>query len=65
MYILILFNFIFMCFVGVFLFIKLKEKDDEIEELYDLVYQMKDYSKTQENKKQKGVILRYDNRYRF
>ena len=68
MYILILFNFIFMCFIGVFLFIKLKEKEDDIEELYDLIYeqnQIKDYKKKQESKKQKGVILNYDNGYRF
>lgn len=59
MYLLIILNFIFICCVGVFLFIQLKEKEDEIEELYDLYY-----SHIEEDKKikKKEKVIRYDKR---
>ena len=39
MYILIIMNFIFTCCLGVFFFIKLKDKEDDIEELYNVFYE--------------------------
>ena len=39
MYILIIMNFIFTCCLGVFLFIKLKDQEDDIEELYNVFYE--------------------------
>lgn len=36
MYLLIIGNFILTCCVGIYLYIQLKEREDEIEELYDL-----------------------------
>lgn len=38
MYILLIMNFIFTCCLGVFFFIKLKDKEDDIEELYNIFY---------------------------
>lgn len=59
MYILIILNFICICCVGVFLFIQLKEKEDEIDELYDLYY-----SHIEEDKKikKREKIIKYDKR---
>lgn len=57
MYLLIIINFIFICCVGVFLYIQLKEKEDEIEELYDLYYK---HLEDEEKVKKKGKVVRYD-----
>ena len=57
MYLLIILNFIFICCVGVFLYIQLKEKEDEIEELYDLYYK---HLEDEEKVKKKGKVVRYD-----
>lgn len=38
MYILLILSFIFTGCLGVFFYIQLKEKEDDIEELYDLIY---------------------------
>ena len=52
-------NFIFTCCLGVFFFIKLKDKEDDIEELFDMFYEEininKEYKK--KNKKSKGRLI--------
>lgn len=59
MYVLIIMNFIFTCCLGVFFFIKLKDKEDDIEELFDMFYEEininKEYMK--KNKKSKGRLI--------
>lgn len=59
MYVLIIINFIFTCCLGVFFFIKLKDKEDDIEELFDMFYEEininKEYKK--KNKKSKGRLI--------
>lgn len=59
MYVLIIMNFIFTCCLGVFFFIKLKDKEDDIEELFDMFYEEininKEYKK--KNKKSKGRLI--------
>ena len=59
MYLLIILNFICICCLGVFFFIQLKEKEDDIEELYDLYY---GHLTAEENKKKNEKVLRYDKR---
>ena len=48
MYILLIINFLFSCCIGVFLYNQLKEREDEIEELYNLFY---DFINSEQNKK--------------
>lgn len=59
MYILIIMNFIFTCCLGVFFFIKLKDKEDDIEELFDMFYEEININKEykEKNKKNKGRLI--------
>lgn len=57
MYILLAINFLFTGFIGVFFYNQLKEKEDDIEELYDLFYKKEEEEK---NVKKKGRIVKYD-----
>lgn len=61
MYILIFINFLLICFVGVFLFNQLKEKEDDIDELYNLYYEHLTEDKSIEVKKnKKGSVIKFD-----
>lgn len=59
MYVLIIMNFIFTCCLGVFFFIKLKDKEDDIEELFDMFYEEININKEykEKNKKSKGRLI--------
>lgn len=59
MYILIILSYILTGCIGVFLYIQLKEKEDDIEELYNLFYERENQER---NKKKKGKIIDYDRR---
>ena len=54
MYVLILINFLFCCSLSVVFFINLKEKDDEIQELYDIFYEELQISMATENRNMKN-----------
>ena len=54
MYILILINFLFCCSLSVVFFMNLKEKDDEIQELYDIFYEELQVSMAPENRNKKN-----------
>ncbi len=60
MYLLLIMNFIFTCCVGVFFYNQIKEKEDEIEELYDLLYDHFKQDENSEKNKKKGKIYYYD-----
>lgn len=60
MYILVVLSFIFSGCLGVFFYLQLKEKEDDIEELYNLFYEKKEEERIIKNKK--GNILKYDKR---
>lgn len=59
MYVLLIMNFIFTCCLGVFFFIKLKDKEDDIEELFDMFYEEININKEykEKNKKSKGRLI--------
>ena len=60
MYILLFLNFILTCCIGVFLFNQVKEKEDEIEELYNLYYKHLEEEENVKSKKKKGSVIRID-----
>lgn len=62
MYILLFINFLLTCFIGVFLFNQLKEKEDDIEELYDLYYKHLEEEENFKNKNMKGNVIKIDRR---
>lgn len=59
MYILVILSYILTGCIGVFFYIQIKEKEDDIEELYNLFYERENQER---NKKKKGKIIDYDRR---
>ena len=57
-------NFILICCVGVFLFVVLKDKEDAIEELYDMYYEHDELlrNKEKKTKKKKAKVISIDKR---
>lgn len=62
MYILLFLNFLLTCCIGVFLFNQIKEREDEIEELYDLYHSYYEEILKRNNKKEKGKVIKIDKR---
>lgn len=61
MYILILTLFIFTCCLGVYFFVNLKYKSDEINELYDLVFKLnEDIGNVERNFNKRNNVIKYD-----
>lgn len=62
MYILLFINFLLLCIECVFLFNQLKEKEDDIEELYDLYYKHLEEEESFKNKNREGKVIKIDRR---
>lgn len=55
MEILLFLNFVFTCCLGVYFYTQLKEKEDEINELYDMYYKLNEWKTTKETTKKEKV----------
>lgn len=60
MYILLLLNFLFVCFIGVYFYNQLKDKEDDIEQLYDLFYNHLKEDENSEKNRKKGKVMLID-----
>ena len=60
MYILLFINFLLTCCIGVFLFNQLKEREDDIEELYNLYYHHLEEDIKFNSKNNKGKVVKFD-----
>lgn len=60
MYLLIIGNFILTCCIGIYLYVQLKEREDEIEELYDIYEKHISECEYSTKKKKEGKVFYFD-----
>ena len=60
MWAIIFLNFLFTCCIAVFFYIQLKDKEDDINELYDMYYKLYEFKENNNKQKNKGKVINFD-----